>query len=750
MAELRVTQQDLEALLAGVAPLRVTQQGAEAPLLNATPIAEQITQQGAEPVVLFNPTPLRVTGTGLDIVIKVIPDEPVIPATTLEACDLLLEVFNDDRETVRWSVATTLVYSNPYLLMPERYAEQEIDPASGSATLGTVTVMIADVPQEAWNQNTGFLTGKLARQAVADIAGRRARLLRAVGAQPDTVLEVVIDGVAGTPRMDSSYAAFSFDVRDTREIERKVRAFDGNAPSDTVLLPSVDPGVLGTLQGYGYDADTDTYLLPPIVAGLTGTFIQNDSHFPSRSTGSVSLTGNPADQRTITLHTHAGLTGQSAEQGPTSGGVPIWERVRFPNLALWWRAAASSDPWTVIDGAHLVLDIERDFQRYNLATATTDLGNDLVRIDTISFGDDRVAGAAFYDPPYSPALPGAALPADAQAIELMIVSYGPASTSNPLHLDEGLTAGQFAKNMYDGVYSARDENGHLVASGIRYDAAALLAMTDPVRTRITEPITDARDYLEKYLYAPTGWIPALDRYGRISPVSQEAPEDILGLPLLYDAITEPAPNWDAGERIVNLVRFILYRDFKPDDADQAQAVDGLSVVQSKDAPGQLLEFLDPVSVQRHGPQVLEIDGRLFRAVGDPLGNPVLDGGATAETGYGLAFERRDHVLNRYSLGAPTMVVNVRRDLTPTLRAGSWVRVWLSWFPDYVTGERGLIALCQIVAIGDLDCVWRQVTMEQVLPLTLYDVDEDLRAALLTGKTSKILTGKSGQPLIATF
>jgi hypothetical protein len=93
---------------------------------------------------------------------------------------------------------------------------------------------------------------------------------------------------------------------------------------------------------------------------------------------------------------------------------------------------------------------------------------------------------------------------------------------------------------------------------------------------------------------------------------------------------------------------------------------------------------------------------------------------------------------------------VRREYTPTLRAGSWVRVWLSWFPDYVTGERGLIALCQVVAIGDLDCVWRMVTMEQVIPLSLYDVDDDLRSALLVGKTGKFLTGKSGLPLTSTL
>jgi len=691
-----------------------------------------------------DPSKARVT----HLYVQVLADNINIPVPVLErleGCDLLLQVFDDDRETVRWQASTNLDVPVPYLVFPDRYATQEIDAGACAATLGTVSVAVIDKAQTVGDQDSGWMTAKLAHLGVADIAGRRARLLRAL---PDpatpafTVLEVVLDGVAGTPHLDPSYAAYSFDIRDTRESERKVRCFDGNALTNTVLLPSVAPGRLGTPEGYGYNAETDTYLLPQIATGLTGTFIQNDGDFPSRSTGGMLLTGNPADNRTITLKAHASLAGQSTEQGPTSGGVPIWERVRFPNLALWWRADGSSDPWTVIDGAHLVLDIKRDFQRYNLATATTDLGNDLVRIDTLSFGDDRLAGPDFDQPAYSPALPGAALPGDGQAIEVMLVSYGPPSTSSPLHI-EGLTAGEFAQNVYDGVYSARDADGAIVPTAIRYDPAAVLAMTDPVRMRITEPIKDARDWLEKYIYAPTGWIPALDRFGLISPVYQGTPDDLFSLPLIYDEITEPSPSWDAGQRIINIVRFTYQRDYLPEDSDNAETVDGLA---DRDV---VLEFQDPVSVDRHGEQVLEIDGRCFRALGDGMGEPVLAGGLSAELGYVLAFARRDHVLNRYALGAPTMQVAVRRDFTPTLRAGSWVRVWLSWFPDYVTGKRGLVTLCQITAIGDLDCVWRQVTMEQVLPLELYDAGGDFRLAMLTGNTGKILINDGGKIVIRT-
>lgn len=742
--ELRVTQNAAEAIVQGESEVQVTQNAAE--VVATTPEADVpliVTQNATEPIVLFNPPILQITQNGVDIVIKPMEDEPPPPPeTTLENCDLLLEVFNDDRETVRWSAATSFIYSNPFLVMPDRYAEQEIDPATGSATLGTVTCTIVDSPDEPGDQDGGFLTGKLAYQVIADIAGRRARLLRAIG-EEDATLEVVIDGVAGTPRMDSSYAAFAFEIRDTREVERKIRCFDGSIESTNALFP------YGVTEPYGLNPETGDYLLEAVVP-LTATFMQNPGDFPNVSTGSMDLSGIPGSDRTIPLSVFQAMTGQVVEDGPIVFGVPQYQRVRFPNLTVLWRAAGSGDPWSVIDGAHLILDTKAAFLRYNLGVVTTDLGDGLVRLENLAFGDDRIAPSGI-NPPAFPPDPEAALPAHGQSIDFLVLSGGPASNDNPFHI-EGLTAGQFAKNVYDGVYSARDENGQIVPQGIRYDTAALLAMTEPIRLRVTEPITDARDWLEKYIYAPTGWIPALDRFGRISPVSQEPPDDIFGLPLIYDAITEPAPDWDAGDRIVNIVRFIHYRDYKPDDPENAETLDGLAVAKSPNAAGEIHEFQDPVShnIRLYGTQVLEFDGRAFRAIGDPQGRPVLEGGLSAELGFQLATDRGTILLARYAFGAPVMVVNVRREFTPTLRAGSWVRVWLSWFPDYVTNRRGLICLAQIVALGDLDCVWRRVTMEQVVPLALYDVDDDLREALLTGKTGKILLGKSGQPLTANF
>jgi len=95
--------------------------------------------------------------------------------------------------------------------------------------------------------------------------------------------------------------------------------------------------------------------------------------------------------------------------------------------------------------------------------------------------------------------------------------------------------------------------------------------------------------------------------------------------------------------------------------------------------------------------------------------PVFDT-VEGELAWQIAQDRQAHLQNRYSLGAPTVGVNVMRSAVPKLRAGSWVVLDLSWFPDYVTQRRGLVALGQVVALGDLDCAWRHLLVEQVTPI----------------------------------
>ncbi len=64
---------------------------------------------------------------------------------------------------------------------------------------------------------------------------------------------------------------------------------------------------------------------------------------------------------------------------------------------------------------------------------------------------------------------------------------------------------------------------------------------------------------------------------------------------------------------------------------------------------------------------------------------------------------------------PAISLAVRRSALPLLRAGDWVKLDLSWLPDYLTGRRGLIAEAQVISLGDLDCAWRKALLEVVIP-----------------------------------
>jgi hypothetical protein len=45
-----------------------------------------------------------------------------------------------------------------------------------------------------------------------------------------------------------------------------------------------------------------------------------------------------------------------------------------------------------------------------------------------------------------------------------------------------------------------------------------------------------------------------------------------------------------------------------------------------------------------------------------------------------------------------------------------VRIDLSWFPDHDTGRRGMLCGGQVLAIHDVDCAWRILLIERVVPL----------------------------------
>jgi hypothetical protein len=807
-------------------------------------------------------------------------------------CTLVLTVYDDDGETELFQVGTDPDHPLPYLVEPDGYGEQEIDFAEGRASLTTVTVEVIDPAQIPGDQDSGWMTEQLARFGLANISGRRCRLVRFISEALGE--HVIIDGPAGTPSMGSTYASYRWEIRDTRETERKIRLFEF-AGSAAAGLRSLVPDEL--IDGYGYDGPTNTYLQRPGIPLEGHTHLNPFYPSPGSATIEVGASEFPAQAQRLRIWQEAY---DAVINGiGRSGSTPI-HNIEF---LFRWRDAGSSDPWTEIpgnallvslstakstttEGARVVGQVIIEDRRVNPLDSMYDPdvadlpaddqiieffllgpvptnekhpvvidprvvpgvdgplneGADLLlgqwQVSAVTGGDTtgfvglttvpgnaegirrqtvpvfnrlgnqstvedvfiptrgilswRAAGSAdpWTDITLDPALGGPTLrasielplrntvrvfyllsltaptgsvPADLQDIEFT-VAYPPGSPEL-LPVTVGMTAGEFAKAVYDGLYSPRDPDGLVVPLGVRYDEAALLLMTDLVRLRLTEPVDDAREFLEQMIYAPTGWVPALDRDGTVSPVSQIPPDDIAALPVIDNAITEPAPNWNAGQRIVNILRFTYPRDFVLPDDEPAYPDPAISsdpddhrqkVVRAQPIT---MEFRDEASIDRHGEKVLELDGSAFTAIGVvpdageeltlppqptyrftygfsgrklriPTGlapvtsTPIVRFGAyvrpvsgdvTQEQGHQLAELRNQHVLARYSLGAPAIDVNVMRAGIALLRAGSWVALDLSWLPDYVTQRRGLLGMGQIVAMGDLDCAWRRVLIEQVVP-----------------------------------
>jgi hypothetical protein len=633
-------------------------------------------------------------------------------------CDLKLEVYELDFETVAWEVGTAADHANPYLARPDRYASQEIDMAGGRATIGTVGVTVVDRAQIDGDQDSGWMTERLAELGAPALAGRRCRLSRYV----DGEWVMVADGPASLPRLDPSYAAYTWDIRDVRDVERKLRAFDEGA--SLALFPE---GVVG---GYGYEASTDDYLLDPAEPALGEA--EDLAPFLEAGTIRVNFADPPSPEASRILRNIAGIRQMQGvvtmlpeeEHGPEVGFEDFGAWTEYPyetrftdnNLLLRWRPFGEED-WHVIPASRLIIraryaeddpwagdpDPPAAPPRFVLLTGKPVVDS---LVASVSGAPVAAPGTIVFSGTFGDDALVPDIPADGVDVEMQILPTAyRVSEEQPVHV-EGLTAGEFLKNAYDGLYSARDEAGDVLPTGIRYDEAALLQMTTPVRVRLTEPIEDLRGWLEENVYAPTGWVPALDAEGRISPVSQVPPADSAGLPVVDDAIAEPSADWDAGRRIINSVTVTYLRDYPVTDPEDAEHGDLLSEREI------VVSFEDPGSIALHGRQPLDIDAGAFRARGAiDTGDAFL--ALADEVAHQLAVDRQLHVGARYSLGAPAFVLAVMREESAELRAGSFVVAQISWLPDYVTGRRGLQALCQVMSIDDLDCAWRQLLLEQV-------------------------------------
>lgn len=597
-------------------------------------------------------------------------------------CSLWLDIFDDDRETIAWSVTTDPVSTDydeeyadplPYLIDPMRYGEQSLDVAKGSASIGTVTVGVIDPARIANDKDSGWMTMKLSK-----VFGRRCRLRRYV--DDVTSYVVIADGPADEPRLEPDFASYTWAIRDTRESERKIRAF-------VDLDPTTSAWPAGVREAFG---------MIPAVAPNVGT-IMAGANVPVIAFDAYWVSSPPALDGSTVVDPAAVVSSDVEAAFLPTITVPftgLWVYT-YDKLTILKRVTGSMDPWTVSRAPFTASTFQRPPEDAVLFTVRAGQLADGTPVRAIWRSPDSALTTPFWS--------GAPL----DEFDVMLLLNGPPSKASPYHVD-GLTAGEFAKNLYDGVYSPRGPLDALVPSGTRYDEAALLAMDTPLTLRLFEPITDGRDWLEKYLYSPQGMAPALDDQLLVSPVSQVGPEDDYDLPVINAAITEPGSSWGGGKRVVNILRFTYPRDYLPHGSIKATTTgDGLL-----ERP-IVLEFRDEVSIARHGDQLLEIDGRAFRAIGDDVGSAV-DGDETAEVGYQLAQLRNTHVKGRYVKGAPNFPVTVMRSGTQGIRAGSFVAMDIPWLPDpYITGRRGLTGIAQVMGIAELDCAWREMSIEML-------------------------------------
>lgn len=600
-------------------------------------------------------------------------------------CSCVLECYEADGATVAWSASSDSRHAQPYLVDPATagaYAEQQVDFAEGRATISSVRVVVVDRQLAGGTKQDRWLTHRLAELGRTAIMGRRCRLRRWIDSTSGWV--TVVDGPAGTPRLRPSFAGYEWEIRDTRESERKIQAFGGKTlmscfprgplaswgdkGDGTFLLTAVEP-LAGIWKSAGY-IDFTAYLVPP-------------AHFDPAAVADEKIILTPAMQ--LAGEPTANYWVYDVED---MGVVTPFYRHEYGNVLLQWRPTGETDwrtmPTLFSDSADQV-----GLELFSMAAANhkDSLGNTVVGVDFLytlrALGTYSADGSTLLE-----------MLSNDTPVDVRVLYRGELSETYPLYIET--TAGQLLADLYDGVYTP-DENGDPTPTGIRYDPAVLAEMTTPVLLRITEPADDLRAWAEQNIYAGMGYAPALNSDLEISPVSEVAPTSVAGLPELYDEIIAPAPGWQQGDRICNVLRYTYSRYYL-----KADEPDGIGV---RDVT---VEYRRSDSISVFGEHVLALEPAGFGAVGDASALAI-----GAETGGELAAARALAVLPRYEHGAPNITIRAQRAATAMLQPGDFAVVTPSWMPDYLTQARGLYGLAQVLGVRDLNCAWREFTLELV-------------------------------------
>lgn len=603
-----------------------------------------------------------------------------------------LTIYGDDDETPLTVLTTDPAGDHPHLKHPGPMAESEIDLLRGRGHIGQENMEVVDVPTTPGDQSTGYLTSLLANAAgESALTGRRA--LHEVD-RGDGFVEV-LDGVIWNITL-VRLPTYRIEIRDIRERERRRVLFE--ITNTATVVPR---GVLG---GYGepYPGAPGVDWLVPPTRPLVATFTLAGSRrgyfdFAGETSGVKPLLVTP--EIVLSDAQMEVLNDSTRDREVTRPGTAVRSIRRFNRIAVLWRTS----PGAYTEVRHPLADTldavlaplgSKNFT-YQRGQAQTLLRNGqrvevtyLKRLSlVVEDGDESL------------------LPPEGD-VEVIIRYDGPVSGTWPLHI-EGMTDGEFLQACYDGDFSNESPR-------IRYDETAVLGFERPMRARITEPVEDMRDWLEKNWYAPRGAAPAIIG-GLVTPVRYEIPPEDEELPQLDATNCRPIPGWSHGiEDAVNVVSVKYRRDAAAPYLDDPLGVVGAGdriVTREVEAVYRYQTSIDLI-----GEKPLEIETELFRSIAGPEGEPV-SGDVTDEIGHQLASERAVQATDRFLYGGQRITCKAMRadSDVEALRVGHWVLAAASWWPDYGTGERGANRLVQVVSRQDQDPAWTRLGLEDAGP-----------------------------------